>query len=74
MEQSYQNSKNLVSGLLKTDGFSNNMMKAVFSYKESESDKNAIRNRIIKLKKEEAKALSRIRETSKKQEFALTMN
>ena len=49
-------------------------MKAVISYKESESDKNAIQNRIIKLRKEEAKVLNRIRATSNKQEFATTMN
>ena len=42
------------------------MMKAIVSFKESDADKIAIRNRIIKLKKEESKALARIRETNKK--------
>lgn len=54
------------SGIINPEGISNNMMKAIVSYKESETDKNTIRNRIIKLKKEEALALSRIRETNKK--------
>jgi len=62
------------SGIITAENVTNNMIKAMVSYKESKNDKNSIRNRIIKLKKEEAKALNRIRENTKKQEFAMTMN
>ena len=42
------------------------MMKAIVAHKESDADKIAIRNRILKLKKEESRALARIRENNKK--------